>query len=186
MAIDSDAANQYPSDLALYVGSEKYLPTDVDDYTGMRHNLKAPFRKETTQNSLVYLEDIRCVMPDVTHMITRCEESDLRKAAQKIVNKKPVYKVPLQQLEKNCTRKALRKPKFQFDLHMKGSEVKKGIVGPVSLSGTSALIAIAEEEEFEQNVPNLFENVWKTQSFLRRETTQTKKMRELSAMPFQF
>ena len=119
LAIDSDASNQYPSDLALYVGSEKYLPTDVDDYTGMRHNLKAPFRKEIPQNSLVYLADIRCVLPDVTHMITRCVESDLRKAAQKMENEKPVYKVPLQQLEENCTRRALKKPKFQFDLQVK-------------------------------------------------------------------
>ena len=103
LAIDSDASNQCPSDLALFVGSEKYLPTDVDDNTGLRHNLKAPFRKEIPQNSLVYLEDIRCVMPDVTHMITRCVESNLRKAAQKILNEKPVYKVSLQQLEENCT-----------------------------------------------------------------------------------
>ena len=28
LAIDSDASNLYPSDLALYVRSEKFLPTD--------------------------------------------------------------------------------------------------------------------------------------------------------------
>ena len=55
LAIDSDASNQYPSDLALYVGSETYLPTDVDDYTGMRHNLKAPFRKEIHKTHLCIL-----------------------------------------------------------------------------------------------------------------------------------
>ena len=86
--------------------------------------------------------------------------SDLRKAAQKLVNEKPVYRVSLQRLEENYTRRALKKQKFQFDLQVKGSELKKGIVGPVSLSGTSALVAIADKEEFEQNVPNLFENVW--------------------------
>ena len=159
LAIDSDASNQYPSDLALYVGSENYCPADVDDYTGMCHNLKAPFRNEIPQNSLVYLEDIRCVMPDVTNMITRCVESDLRKGAQKIVDKKSMYKVPLQHLEENCTRRILKKPKFQFDLQVKGSELKKGIVGPVSQSGTSALVAITDKEEFEQDVPNRFENV---------------------------
>ena len=175
LAIDSDASNQYPSDLALYVGSEKYLPTDVDDYTGMRHNLKEiPFRKEIPQNSLVYLEDIRCVMPDVTHMITRCVESDLRKAAQKVVNEKPVYKVPLQQLEENCTRRPLKKPKFQFDLQVKGSELKKGIVGPVSLSGTSALVAITNKEEFEQDVRNLFENVWENEILFETRDNTTK------------
>ena len=181
LAIDSDASNQYPSDLALYVGSEKYLLTDVDDYTGMRHNLKAPFREEIPQSSLVYLEDIRCVMPDVTHMITRCVESDPRKAAQKIVNEKPVYKVSLQRLEENCTRRALKKPKFQFDLQVKGSELKKGIVGPVSLSGTSALVAIADKEEFEQDVPNLFENVWGNEIlFETRDNTNKQNARAVS------
>ena len=160
LAIDSDASNQYPSDLALYVGSEKYLPTDVDDYTGMRHNLKAPSRKEIPQNSLVYLEDIRCVMPDVTHLITRCVESDLRNAAQKIVNEKPVYKVPLQQLEENCTRRALKKPK---------------------LSGTSALVAIADKEEFEQEIPDLFENVWGNEIlFEKRDNTDKESARAVS------
>ena len=163
------------------MGSEKYLPTDVDDYTGMRHNLKAPFREEIPQSSLVYLEDIRCVMPDVTHMITRCVESDLRKAAQKIVNEKPVYKVSLQRLEENCTRRALKKPKFQFDLQVKGSELKKGIVGPVSLSGTSALVAIADKEEFEQDVPNLFENVWGNEIlFETRDNTNKQNARAVS------
>ena len=171
----------HPSDLALYVGSEKYLPTDVDDYTGMRHNLKAPFREENPQSSLVYLEDIRCVMPDVTHMITRCVESDLRKAAQKIVNEKPVYKVSLQRLEENCTQRVLKKRKFQFDLQVKGSELKKGIVGPVSLSGTSALVAIADKEEFEQDVPNLFEIVWGNEIlFETRDNTNKQNARAVS------
>ena len=160
LAIDSDASNLYPSDLALYVGSEKFLPTDVDKNTGLRHDLEAPFRKEVPQNSLVYLKDIRCVMPDVTHMITRCVESDLRKATQKIVNEKPLYKVALQKLEDNCTRRAMKKPRFQFDLQVKGSDLKKGVVGPVSLSGTSALVAIADKDELGQDIPNHFENVW--------------------------
>ena len=173
LAIERDASNLYPSDLALYVGSEKYRPTDVDDNTGMRHNLKAPFRREVPQNSLLYLEDIRCVMPDVTNLITRCVESDLHKAAQKTVDKKSVYKVPLQRLEENCTRRVLKKPKFRFDLQVKGSELKKGIVGPVSL--------------FEQAIPNLFdfENVWGNE-ILFETRDNTKKTRELSAMLFQF
>ena len=99
-------------------------------------------------------------MPDVTHMITRCEESDLRKAAQKLVNEKPLYKVALQQLEDNCTQRAMKKPRFQFDLQVKGSDLKKGVVGPVSLSGPSALVAIADKDELGQDIPNLFENVW--------------------------
>ena len=177
LAIDSDASNLYPSDLALYVGSEKFLPTDVDKNTGLRHDLEAPFRKEVPQNSLVYLEDIRCVMPDVTHMITRCVESDLRKAAQKIVNEKPLYKVALQQLEDNCTRRALKKPRFQFDLQVKGSDLKKGVVGPVSLSGTSALVAIADKDELEQDIPNLFENVWGKEILFENVNNNTYKCR---------
>ena len=50
LAIDSDASNLYTSDLALYVGSEKILRTDVDKNTGLRHDLEAPFRKEVPQN----------------------------------------------------------------------------------------------------------------------------------------
>ena len=75
----------------------------MDKNTGLRHNLEAPFRTKVPQNSLVYLEDKRCVMPDVMHMITRCIKSDLCKAAQKIVSEKPPYKVALQQLEDNCS-----------------------------------------------------------------------------------
>ena len=100
----------------------------MDKNTGLRHDLESPFRKEVPQNSLVYLGDIRCVMPDVTHMITSCVECDLRKAAQKIVNEKPPYKLALQQLEDNCTRRAMKKPRFQFDLHVKGSDFKKGLL----------------------------------------------------------
>ena len=98
-------------------------------------------------------------MLDVTHMITRCEESDLRKAAQKIVNEKPLYKVALQQLKDNCTRRAMKKTRFQFELQVKGSDLKKGVVVPVSLSGTSALVAIADKDEIGQDIPNLFKNV---------------------------
>ena len=123
---------------------------------------------------------------NATHMITRCVESDLRKAAQKIVNEKPVYKVSLQRLEENCTRRALKKPKFQFDLQVKGSELKKGIVGPVSLSGTSALVAIADKKNLNKTFRIFLKMCGEMKSFLRRETTQTNKMRELSAMPFQF
>ena len=52
------------------------------------------------------------------------------------------------------------KAKFQFDLQVEVSELKKRLVGPVSLSGSLALVAIADKKEFEQNVPNLFENLW--------------------------
>ena len=185
LAIDSDASNQYPSDLALYVGSETYLATDVDNYTGMRHNLNAPFRKEIPQNSLVYLEDIRCVMPNVTHMITRRVESDLRRAAQKIVYKKPVYKVAPLRLEENSTRRALKKPKFQFDLQVKGSELEKS-VGPVSLPGTSAPVPVADKKNFNKIFLTFLKICGEMKSFLRREATQTKKMCMLSAMPCQF
>ena len=132
----------------------------MDKNTGLRHNLEAPFRNKVPQNSLVYLEDIRFVMSDVTHKITRCVESDLRKAAQKIVNEKSLYKVALQQLEDNCTRRAMKNPRFQFDLQVKGNNLKKGVVGPVSLSGTSAPVAIADKDELGQDIPKLFENVW--------------------------
>ena len=46
--------------------------------------LHVPFRKELAKTSLVSIEDISCICPDATHMITRCVETDLRKMAQKI------------------------------------------------------------------------------------------------------
>ena len=89
----------------------------------------------------------------------RCYAHD-HKAAQKIVNEKPIYKVALQQLEEICTRRAMKKQKFEFDLQVKGSDLRRGAVEPVSKSGTSTPVAIAENDEFEQDVPNLFENAW--------------------------
>ena len=162
--IDGDASSKYPSDLALYVGEANFLPTDVDPETGFRHKVNVPFRREIPPQSLVHLEDIRCVVPDVTHMITRCVESDLKKVAQKIVREKyPYHKKSIETLEENCTRRELKKPRFNFDVEIRGtSDLKKPTVGPVSLSGTSAIVAIAEKDEFEgvDDLPNIFDNIW--------------------------
>ena len=76
--IDSDASSKYPSDIALYVVEANLFPTDVDPATGFRYKVNVPFRREIPPQSLVHLDDIRCVAPDVTHMITRCVESDLK------------------------------------------------------------------------------------------------------------
>ena len=42
------------------------------------------------------------------------------------------------------------------------SDLKKPTVGPVSLSGTSAIVAFAEKDEFEgaEGLPNFFDNLW--------------------------
>ena len=162
--IDSDASSKYPSDLALYVGEAKFFPTDFDPATGFRYKVNVPFRREIPPQSLVHLDDIRCVVPDVTHMITRCVESDLKKVAQKIVREKyPYHKKTIETLEENCTRREIKKPRFKLDVEIRGtSDLKKPTVGPVSLSGTSAIVAIAEKDEFEgvEVSPNIFDNLW--------------------------
>ena len=59
--------------------------------------------------------------------------------------------------------------------------MKKGIVGPVSLSGTLALVAIADKEEFEQAATNLFESVWEKEIlFEKRDNTNKENARAVS------
>ena len=62
----------------------------------------------------------------------------------------------------------MKKPPFQFDTTTKsGQKVKT--VGAVSLSGSGALTAIANKEEFSDMIPdmtNLFEGVWKDEEVL--------------------
>lgn len=92
LGTSSDACSDCPSKLSLYVGDNvTYLPTKVHDLTCLRSDVNVPFRQEIPTQSLVYLDDIRCVFPDATHMITRCVESDLRKIAQFICNKMYPY-----------------------------------------------------------------------------------------------
>ena len=92
-----------------------------------------------------------------------------KKIAQKLVDDKhPKEKESLARLEENLTKRDVKKPHFQFDTTTKsGQKVKT--VGAVSLSGSGALTAIANKEEFSDMIPdmtNLFEGVWKDEEVL--------------------
>ena len=71
-------------------------------------------------------------------------------------------------MEEYLTKRDVKKPHFQFDTTTKsGQKVKT--VGAVSLSGSGALTAIANKEEFSDMIPdmtNLFEGVWKDEEVL--------------------
>ena len=151
--------------MPLFLGSDDtFLPTTVNPKSGYRSQVPVPFRTDLPATSLVSYDDIRCVCPDVTHMITRCVENDLKKIAQKLVDDKhPKEKESLARLEENLTKRDVKKPHFQFDTTTKsGQKVKT--VGAVSLSCSGALTAIANKDEFSDMIPdmtNLFEGVWK-------------------------
>ena len=154
----------FESKMPLHVPDTSFLPTICHPETGLRTDLKIPFRDELPKSSLVYFQDMRCICPDPTHMITRCVENDLRRVAQKIITDKyPDYGPSLKAFEENLTRRDAKRPYFQFNVNTKlGSGV--GTVNSVSLAGSNALSIIAEKEELaganDCSIGNLFEDVW--------------------------
>ena len=154
----------FESKMPLHVPDSSFLPTNCNPETGLRTDLKIPFREELPKTSLVYFQDVRCICPDPTHMITRCVENDLKRVAQKIINDKyPDYGPSLKAFEENLTRRDAKRPYFQFNVNTKlGSCV--GTVNSVSLAGSNALSIIAEKEELaganDCSIGNLFEDVW--------------------------
>ena len=142
--------------MTLFLGTDDtFLPTTVDPESGNRSKVTVPFRTDLPATSLVNYDDIRCVCPDVTHMITRSVENDLKKIAQKLVDDNhPKEKESLAQLEENLTKRDVKKPHFQFDTTTKsGQKVKT--VGAVSLPGSAALTAIANKEELSDMIPDM-------------------------------
>ena len=150
--------------MPLHVPDSSFLPTNCHPETGLRTDLKIPFREELPKTSLVYFQDVRCICPDPTHMITRCVENDLKRVAQKIITDKyPDYGPSLKAFEENLTRRDAKRPYFHFNVNTKlGSGV--GTVNSVSLAGSNALCIIAEKEELaganDCSIGNLFEDVW--------------------------
>ena len=69
----------FESKMPLHVPDSSFLPTNCHPETGLRTDLKILFREELPKTSLVYFQDVRCICPDPTHMITRCVENDLKR-----------------------------------------------------------------------------------------------------------
>ena len=166
LGISNDRSSDFPSLMPLFLGTDDtFLPTTVDPESGYRSKVTVPFLTDLPATSLVSYDDIRCVCPDLTHMITRCVENNLKKIARKLVDDKhPKERESLAQLEENLTKRDVKKPHFQFDTTTKsGQKVKT--VGAASLSGWAALSAIANKGEISDMIPditNLFESVWKS------------------------
>ena len=88
IGVSNEQSSDTVSWLPLYLSNDitDFRPLPCEPETGKRPELNVPFRKKLPKTSLVSIEDIRCVCPDTTHMITRCVETDLRKMAQKITD----------------------------------------------------------------------------------------------------
>ena len=115
LGFGNDLSTDYPSKMALYVEDECFLPSLCDKITGRRTDVKIPFRTNIPETSLVFLNDVRCICPDATHMLTRCVESDLRKMAQKIINDKSPFEMEfLHRFEQNLSSRDAKRPVFQF------------------------------------------------------------------------
>ena len=162
LGMSNEKAKVYPSRLPLYVTDKNFLPTNTDIETGKRMQLEVPFRQDVPQSALVYMEDVRSVSPDATHMITRCVERDLKRMAQKIVDDNhPNEDHPIRNFENNLTKREAKKPYFAFNRTT--PQNKPGKVSSVSLSGSEALTVIADEEELQEasnEITPLFHGVW--------------------------
>ena len=164
--VSSDAGAQFPTNLALYFGTaETPLPEecDVGGYRTKLTNL--PFISGVPVTSLAKFDDVRCVVPDVTHMASRCVESDIHKMGQMIAKHAHPYQTEaIRKFERNLTRREVKKP-FEFKITFKGGFVNN--VAPVKISyGRAALTAIADKEEFfamDPDMPDLYEGVWRDQ-----------------------
>ena len=154
-----ESSNEFPTNIPVHVCDPTFLPTLCDVSTGLRTDVSVPFRSEVPTTALVYCEDIRCICPDATHMITRCVENDLRRVALRVIRiKSPHESGPLRAFEDNLTARDAKSPTFRF-LHSKKNQLKE-----ISLSGTKALAVIADKEEladaYEGTIGNLFDGVW--------------------------
>ena len=162
----SDLSNKFPSDMSIYFGtSATPLPTDVGE-DGLRTSLRnLPFVEGVPKTALVNFGDVRCVAPDVTHMVTRCVENDIQKMGKKIINEcRPYHKEALKKFEENLTRREVQKPTFSFDMKTTNGTIT---LGDIKLPyGSGALTAIADKEELfdlDPTMTDLYDGVWGNQ-----------------------
>ena len=102
LGISTERSSSHPSQLAIYVCEEKFLPTCCSDVDGRRTSLKIPFRQHVPREALASIFDVRTVSPYATHMITRCTENDIRRVDQKVINDKhPWEALSIQRFEKH-------------------------------------------------------------------------------------
>ena len=114
--------------MPLFLGSDDtFLPTTVDPKSGHQSKVPVPFRTDLPATFLVSYDDIRCVCPVVTHMITRCVKNDLKKNSQKLVDDKhPKEKESLARLEENLTKQDLKK-RYDYQIWTEGDDCRCGV-----------------------------------------------------------
>ena len=175
IGVSTEQSSDTVSWLPLYVSNDTtdFRPLTCEPETVKRTELYVPFRKKLPKTSLVSIEDIRCVCPAATHMITRYVETDIRKMARKIIDDMhPHKKFEIQRFEENLTRWG---PKSHF--FTIGGTDKAVKVGAVSLSEIYALTVIADKEEMKgasTEIEDLFEGIWKNEVVVRpKENTDT-------------
>ena len=160
--VSNEKANAFPSRIPIYVTNDTFLPTTCHPDTGRRTDVDVPFSEGIPMTSLVSMDDVRCICPDVTHMITRCVERDLKRMAQKIVDDKHPYEAePIRAFEENLTAREAKKPVCHFTRTT--PTTKPGKVSMISLSGSGALTVIADTDELQQAsnpITGLYDGVW--------------------------
>jgi hypothetical protein len=98
-----------------------FPPTAVCPTTGTRLGLPIPFRTDVPTESLVFLHHVAQICPDVTHMMIRLVEFDLKRMAMLLLKvKHPNYEVSLKALEDNLTQRQIKAP-FQFFIDKRGN-----------------------------------------------------------------
>ena len=151
---ENDLADATPSKLGLYVGQKELAPHTCGP-DGRRTSVQIPFRAGIPRESLVSFDDIRCVIPDVTHMIVRIVENDLRRVCSKLIQlNQPLYNHSVEQFEENLTSRDARKPRFIFEIQMSKGEKVPSVSIP-SLCGAASQTVIAEASELSEKDPNM-------------------------------
>ena len=145
-------SNEQSSDTVSWL--PLYVSNDITDFRPLTE-LNVPFRNFLPKMSLVSIEDIRCVCPNATHMITRRVEKDLCKMAHKITDDMdPHKKFAIQRFEESLTRWGWGQ-EANFSIHhcldrRNRQSWQSGKVDAVSLSGICALTVVAYKQEMKE------------------------------------
>jgi hypothetical protein len=103
-----------------------FRATTVHAVTGRRTDTEAPFCQDIPPQSLVFMRHVAQICPDITHMMIRLVEFDLRKMAQLLLKvQHPYVELPLRALEINLTERQIKEPSFEFNVEKKGNDLFK-------------------------------------------------------------
>ena len=190
LGIASDKSS--PTLMPVYIPFEKtpastdnrediFLPGATHAETHRRFDLDIPFRNqdEIPDQCMIYISDIRQVIPDPVHLIIRCVEFDLRHMAQLLCREKHPFEEPaIRELEKRLSAREVHRPAFKFTIE-KRTSTEPGTVASVSLTGTETKAVLADATDFQipgsddtQTICDLYSTgVWMDEKFGRQDAT---------------